>query len=329
MAHPSQAMMPAPPSGGAGGWMRALCAGVWRRPLWRFLIYGAVLHAIISQVTTPPLEPLLAAGQIEQQRGNWIRQTGREPSERELRLLLRQAVDDELLFRDALRQGMHLIDPLTRRRLVRNMRFLGEEGEDAALLRQAFRMGMQLQDQVVRRRLLQLMEFGARARATPIGEAELQAYYQERREALRSRRLSFSHRFFSAERRGAEAAARIARRLASVCAVTGELPADGDVFDAGESFAAQSRAKLGKHFGYAFADVALAAEAGSCLGPVPSSYGSHVVLLSENTVQTPPLAAVRELLREELMERRTREQLRLLGAKLRRRHPMDPVEASY
>ena len=287
------------------------------------------LHLVLGYVKTPEPVPLLTPGQGEQLRLNWIRQTGREPQERELRVLLRQAVDEELLFRKAIAQGMHLIDPLARRRLVRNMRFLGEQGEEKALFRKALRMGMHLQDQLVRRRLLQLMEFGARARVDAIGDEELRAYYAVRREAFRNRRISFEHRFFSNEQRGSEAAEQLARRLAAQCSVTGQLPPDGDVFDAGVSFAAQSRAKIAKHFGFAFADVILYAEAGSCFGPVSSAYGQHIVLLSESTDQIPPLATVRDLLHEELMERGTRRAQQQLVDELRERHPMDPQERSY
>ncbi len=311
------------------GCLRTLCQALWQRPLLRFLLYGVALYLAISYVTVPAPEPLLMAGQGEQLRVNWIRQTGREPDERVLRLLLRQAVNEELLFRSAIDQGMHLIDPLVRRRLVRNMRFLGEEAEAGALLRKAFRMGMQLQDQVVRRRLLQLMEFGARAQVATIGEEELRTYYAERSDALRSRRISFEHRFFSNEKRGEDAAEQLARQLATQCAVTEQLPSDGDVFDAGESFVAQSRAKIGKHFGFAFADVLLRAEAGSCLGPVPSSYGQHVVWLSASVEQMPAFATVRALLHEELMERRTRQQLQRLVGELRERHPMTTQDLSY
>ncbi len=330
LARPDQALMPlALQAGTIRTWWHALWQGIWRYPLWRFLLYGVALHLLISHTTHASPEPLLVDGQIEQLRISWIRQTGGEPNERELRLLLRQAINEELLFRSALDQGLHLIDPLSRRRLVRNMRFLGEEGDAAELLRRALGMGMHLEDILVRRRLLQLMEFAARARVAAVSDRELQAYYHERSLALRRLRISFEHRFFSAERRGAKAAKQVAKQLTAVCAATAELPQDGDVFDAGESFLAQSRAKLGKHFGFAFADAILDAPVERCLGPVASSYGSHVVWVSARTEDTPPLEEVRKLLSEELMEQRTREQIQQEVTQLRAQHPMDSLEASY
>ncbi len=122
-----------------------------------FLAIGALLlglrHGLEAATGEGALAPVLEidAAQVIRLARAFELQMGSPPEPEELALLVRDAIDREILVREALRAGLHRDDPVVRSRLERNMGFVGEGGGHA--FEAALALGMQHDDPVVRRRL--------------------------------------------------------------------------------------------------------------------------------------------------------------------------------
>jgi len=233
--------------------------------------------------------------------------------------------DQELLEREARRLGFDRDDSVIRRRLVRNLRFLGEAGagDEAADYQEALALGLDGSDIVVRRRLLQRLELRAFAwaRATEPSDAELAALLAREPDRFElPARMRFTHVFLSRERRGAalEAADRaLAVRLAGL---TPERASGlGDPFLLGAQLPLRSQAELASSFGEEFASAVAALPPGRWSGPITSSYGLHRVFVQERTPgRAPRLDEVRGVLCEAVVAQRAQMVLADWIARLRR-----------
>jgi hypothetical protein len=240
-------------------------------------------------------------------------------------------VGEELLFREARALGWHRSDPVVQMRLIRNLRFASMQGEDGAvpedpeaLLAQAYALGMDRGDLVVRRRLVQRMRLAITAAATrhEPGDGELQAL--RAREATRLRRppvVQLTQVFLSRDRRGAGCEADARSLLAEL--VEAPVPPDeaigrGDPGLLPARLPLSSERALAARLGPDFAREALRAEPGRWSGPVPSSYGLHLVWVSRRLPgRDPELAEVRRELTALWRAEREREALREAIAMLR------------
>jgi hypothetical protein len=219
--------------------------------------------------------------------------------------------DDELLEREARRLGLERDDGAVQRRLVRNLRFLGEgaTGDDASDFEEALALGLDRSDLVVRRRLVQRLELRALAwaRASEPSDAELTGLLE--REAERfvlPARTRLSQVFLSRDRHtgGLAVADRaLAKRLVLLKPTSGA--GLGDPFLLGSDLAPRTQAELAARFGEPFARSVAALPVGRWSGPIASSYGLHHVFVHDRTpARTPRLEAVRSAVREAVFAER-------------------------
>jgi hypothetical protein len=219
--------------------------------------------------------------------------------------------DQELLEREARRLGLDRDDAGVRRRLVRNLRFLGEgtHGDEEADYEEAIALGLDRSDLVVRRRLVQRLELRAQAwaRATEPSDAELAALLarEPERFALPAR-VRLTHVFLSRDRHGAglaDADRALAKQLPSLAPE--RASGLGDPFLLGSELPPRTRAELAAGFGEAFARAVAELPTGRWSGPIASSYGLHRVFVRE---RLPARAArpgeVRSALREAVFAKR-------------------------
>jgi len=307
------------------------------RPLLHFLAIGGALYALElsglgARAATPagPVPPVaLGPERIEALRRDWLARAGRLPEPRELEALVESALDDEVLLREARAEGLHLVDSVVRQRLVQNMRFLEGEagGDDEALFREALELRMDETDVVVRRRLVGILELAvlASVRGAPPGEAELRAYLEQHASEYGfPERVRLSHVYLSRDARGARLEADARALLASLRA-RGSTPegaaALGDPFLLPRDLPLRSEAELARSLGPDFAREAIRLAPGAWAGPIPSSYGLHLVFVHERREARPAeLSEVRPRVTEALQEERGREALRELKGRLRARY---------
>jgi len=224
--------------------------------------------------------------------------------------------DDALLVHEAFARGLHRSDDVVRRRLIQNLRFAepGDARSDAELLEEAIRLGMHESDLVVRRRLAQKMRLllAEPVRAADPDEEELARYLAAHAERFTEpERVTLSQLYFRDATRARAALPELAPGIDPPAALGDPLPLPREL-------PSHSRAELAARFGPAFADAALAAPDGRWLGPIPSSYGHHLVRVRERSrARLSPLAHVRSEVREALLAERAAAAVRAGIAALR------------
>ncbi len=292
------------------------------RPLLHFLWIGVALFAVDRWWLAPERAPepvVIPAARVEELRGAFLGRAGRMPDGPGLDARLRAEVNDELLYREARSLGFDRDDPVVQRRLVQNMRFAGADPErDAAsLYAEALELGMDRSDPVVRRRLVQRMRLFIEARALEPAptDDELRAYNDTHRESyLQPARVHLVQIFFDGEREGE--AARALAQLVRKGADAGAHRDLGAAFLHGSQQPPQSQRELAQRFGPEFAARVFELPGAAWSGPVPSSYGEHLVWIREHTPETQrEFGEVRtEVSHAVLAERRRRELAAALAA---------------
>jgi hypothetical protein len=302
------------------GWLRA--------PLLHFLVGGAAVFALVRLSVEPAAAPIVVtADDVRRLRLEYTRETGLEPTAADEAALVDRAIEEELLFREALARRLDEHDRSVRHWLVEQMRVLSDDPSADAehLYTRARALGLDRSDLVVRRILVQKMRLlAARAGERLPDDAELHAFYAEHRDAYRPPdRVSFWHVFLASAVHGAGTAAyagEVLARLRSQASPPAEAVRLGDSFAASPHLVAQSRAQVEKLFGAEFAAAIERAGTGEWVGPVRSPYGVHLVWIEAREPGTPPaLEAVRgrvvERWRDEQRKRRVHD---LLGDLARR-----------
>jgi hypothetical protein len=237
------------------------------------------------------------------------------------------AIDDEVLFREAIALGIDREDGAVRERLVRLGGFVGEDASGAeAMEQEARRLGLDRSDLVIRRHLVQMMRLATeRVGAAGLPSEEEVADYLARHADLFAApaRVALAHVYLSRERRGATLAGQAALLLETL-RTENVSPEDGaalgDPFIRGAQVAAASEVDLEQMFGPDFAVAVRDLPERVWVGPVRSSYGLHLVWIRERLApRVPPLAAVRSQVVLRLMHERgaarARERMHALRAR--------------
>lgn len=274
-----------------------------RKPMLHFWLIGLTYYVL----SVPEAEPLTVQypdeASVTDLRSQWLRSTGRAPSDEQLEQLVQHRIDQEILLQEAIRLDLHLFDTVVQQRLLRDMRFMGEEGSDADMLQQAYAMQLHINDEVARRRLVQAMESILRAS----GEQEmpddsaLLALYEARADDFTLPAVqSFSHVFVSRDKHaanGGNKAAQMTQELRANASSADVAKSLSDPFLSGLAFNNLSQRQIARHFGDAFAAAAFECPTATWCGPVESAYGWHVLLVAhrESSLQQ-PMASVKDKL---------------------------------
>ena len=268
-----------PPSNTASGGVPPDRMPRWLRdPLVVFVLLGIGVFALDgwlagSETARPLIE--ITPDEVERLRARWIAQWGREPTGDELQTLVDEAVDEEILYREAQRLGLDRDDAIVRRRLAQKLTFILEDS-------------------------------GATG---PPSEAEVEEYYARHAERYRRPgRTTFDHVFLSGDSR-TDPAGDAAVLLGELRGVDDDgWRRLGDPFMLARSYADRSDQEIAGLFGRAFADAVTELPGGGWNGPVESTYGMHLVRVNDRTSsRTPALAEVRDRVAADLREDRRRE----------------------
>lgn len=265
-----------------------------KEPLIHFLAAGALLfgaYAWLERDREPvaTAEPVrITDGDVRWLVETWRRQWLREPGPEEVRSMIADLVEEELLAREAQEMGLAEGDTVVRRRLAQKLTFLIEDT----------------------------------SRLAEPTAAELRAYYAEHADRFRTgATVSFTQVFFNPTGRAdAEADART-----TLVALGGDETAGaslGDRFLANSAFRDLDQTAVAALFGPDFAEAVFALEPGAWRGPVASGYGQHLVFVSAvKAGVAQPFEAVRDAVArawwQEKEEAARREYMALLRAKYR------------
>jgi len=249
-----------------------------RDPLVVFVLLGIGVFALDGwlaggETARPVIE--ITPDEVERLRARWIAQWGREPTGDELQTLIDEAVDEEILYREAQRLGLDRDDAIVRRRLAQKLTFILEDA-------------------------------GATG---PPSQAEVEEYYAQHAERYRRRgRTTFDHVFLSGDSR-TDPASDAAALLGELRGVDDDgWRRLGDPFMLARSYANRSDQELAGLFGRVFTETVAGLPVGGWNGPVESTYGAHLVRVNGRTPsRAPALAEVRDRVTADLREDRRRD----------------------
>ncbi len=238
---------------------------LWREPLVRFLLIGAVLFAAMTAVKALQRPVVrIDAAELDQLAAYWEAQYQRPPNKAELAGIIHDRIDEELLAREALRLGLDKDDMIIRRRLAQKMGFASDD-----------------------------------AAATAPTDADLRAYYAKTADRYAApAKVSFQQVFFSGDRPkgGAQAAAAQALERAEE---GGREDPTGDPFVFPLAYDDASLPDLVRDYGPAFVKLLQTAPVGGWQGPVVTPYGWHLVKITARRQGAPSsFDAVRDQVRD-------------------------------
>lgn len=238
-----------------------------REPLTGFILLGAGIFAVDRFWNGAPVaigessHIVVTATQQATLRDAFRAESGRNPTDEEMRSRLDRWVQEEVLYREALALNLDRKDLIVHRELTQKMRFL-------------------LQDATVL--------------PTP-SDAELQRWLDQHMTRYgRPSRLSFEQVFLSRGRRGDHLQAD-ATHVGELLAKAPDAYAGlGDPFPLGQTVQELDPMQLRREFGAAFADAALNLPAATWSAPIASGFGLHFVRVTHRSAFQPaPLSEVR------------------------------------
>ena len=243
-----------------------------KEPLLHFLIIGAVIFVVFSIVNKDEIDVsgnkiVVTAAEVERLSDNWSKKWDRPPTETELQGLVESYIEEEVYYREALALGLDKNDTILRRRLMQKMEFLSN---DLAELNQP-------------------------------DESALNKYFLDNQEKYKlPARVSFTHIYFSLDKRGAKAFEDAKNLLSQLNDLS--APEKGDSFMLQYDFNQETPFEVARLFGTGFAEQLFTLETNTWQGPIESGYGLHLVRISEKIdSRTPELASVIEKVRTDLM----------------------------
>ncbi len=244
----------------------------YKEPLLHFLIIGAVIFVVFTVVnkeeaTVSGNKIVISSAEIERLSDNWSKKLNRPPTETELQGLIESYIKEEVYYREALALGLDQNDTILRRRLMQKMEFLSN---DLADLNQP-------------------------------DESELNKYFVDNQGKYKlPARMSFTHIYFSLDKRGAMAL-EDSKKVLSELNVP-RAPERGDSFMMEYDFIQETPFEVVRLFGKGFAEELFTLGINTWQGPIESGYGLHLVRISEKVdSRMPELASVIDKVRTDLM----------------------------
>ncbi len=271
---------------------------LWRQPLLHFLLLGAgifALNAAFNGGNDADQSIVVTATDVARLSEVWQRQWGRPPNEAELRGMVDQQVREEVLYREAVALGLDKDDIIIRRRLAQKVEFIAE---DLSV-------------------------------DTEPTQAELDAFYAAHPQRyLEPSRLTFSQLYFSRDRHGqgtdARADAALERLRSELALDDAAVTALADPFMLQSAYADRSAPELDRLFGGNFGARLAALPTGSWQGPVPSSFGMHLIhITTRSDARLPPLAEIRDAVARDVLDAKRRDANARFYETLRTRYRID------
>lgn len=285
---------------------------LFKSPALHFLLIGALLFTlhqgwvVFSLRHTPAVKEELVIGkeQIKQIKKYILAQTGLRATPAQIQAAIQKAIDDEILYRQALALHLDRNNPSIRHRLIQLARFVSEDpkASDAAHYRKALELGLDRSDLVIKRHLISMMRLVAKKVPTPqapsrVSKEELQDYLEQHPQSfMKPLQVKFTQIYFSRDKRGSQGASQ-AKVLLKQLQNEGKKPNEalglGDPFLEGNHFSWLNDSALQRLFGPIFTRHLAELEVGKWHGPLPSSFGWHLVFIEgTRPAQVPPLETV-------------------------------------
>lgn len=241
-----------------------------KEPLVHFALLGVLIFGLFSLVGEQDSENeiLIDDSDIDHLVELWQLQWQRPPTEEELQGLITKYVDQEILYREALKMNLDHNDEIVKRRLAQKMEFLGND-------------------------LSSLVN--------PPTDENLKTYFDEHQEEYKTDYQYTLYQVVFTTDKHQDPIAK-ANQVLEESATTdiSSIKSKGDSFALNFSYSNASATSLKRSFGDAFVDQLPELTTGQWTGPIRSGFGAHLVYLKEKTEpQIPEFTKVRnEVLRD-------------------------------
>ncbi len=250
---------------------------IFKDPLFVFLAAGVFLFVFWEywgSGDAPENNQIsVSLAKVNQIENAWTKQMQRPPRNDELKQLIEQYIEEEILYREALAMGLQKDDVIIRRRLTQKISFL-------------------------------IQDVAAQEQPT---ETELRSYFDENKELFKTPgRISFTHIYFSQDIRG-DAAFNDAEETLGELNKKGleRLPKSGDPFMLHYDYSEMSGTEVFRLFGEPFATEVFRFKPGKWAGPVQSGYGIHLVRVLKNIPsRMPEFDEVKDSVRVKFMDKK-------------------------
>lgn len=247
---------------------------ILREPLLHFLLLGTAIfgaHRLRSNPHgTQPGNIVVTEGRIEALVAAFTRTWQRPPTASEREGLMRDYIREEVYVREAIALGLNQDDIVIRRRLRQKLEFVSED---------------------------------LTAGAEPT-DRQLRAYLTAHPDAFRIEpRYTFRQVFLNPHRQGDRRSHDAARLLARLRQAGTDPDTVGDASLLDHSFEALPASLVAEQFGDQFTAELGKLPIGQWRGPVPSTYGAHLVLVDNRThARVPALEEVRDAVRRDWVD---------------------------
>ena len=172
----------------------------------------------------------------------WVTQVGREPTMSEVDGIIKQLLDEEILYREAIKLGLDKNDIIIKRRLAQKIGFLRQEGDTS---------------------------LPTESEVNDFYNRNLDKYYVEKR-------ITFSHIYFSSSKTDEDDSSKALNLIKN-----GSSDANfGEPFLLGKNFSSKTIREIERSFGKTFSQDIQNLTLKEWSGPLKSEYGSHLVFIN-------------------------------------------------
>jgi hypothetical protein len=217
---------------------------ILKEPLVQFLTIGALLFFMYGLINTEESrnEIVVDTNLINELAAKWELKRNRQPSLQELKGLVNQYIEQEVLYREALAMNLDHNDEIVKRRLAQKMEFLSD--------------GL--------------------AESLQPTEEMLVTYYEENKENYKKSPIyTMQQVYFSEEKR-----VNVFEDAKS--ALKSENPEElGDNISLSSQYTTVSALKIARDYGSAFATALDSLPIGEWTGPIYSGFGVHIIFITE------------------------------------------------
>ncbi|MBO0324139.1 peptidyl-prolyl cis-trans isomerase [Muricauda sp. CAU 1633] len=241
-----------------------------KEPLVHFFLLGIVLFVIYSQVNKNDSEQdiVIDNADIAHMAELWRMQWQRPPTSEELQGLIEKYVNQEVLYREALRMNLDHNDEIVKRRLAQKMEFLGQDLSGLV---------------------------------APASEENLKAYFEDHKKDFETPyRYTLYQILFTEDNHvnPLEKAKNVLQKYG--LSDTQGMQDKGDVFLLNYKLKDTDAFYLNREFGEQFTKQLEELPVGQWIGPIKSGYGVHLVYLESKTPPSiPSFAEVKDKVKRE------------------------------
>ena len=274
---------------------------ILREPLTHFLFLGVLIFAAHAwrgkdrQDTTLKDRIEVTAGTLSWLGEGFAKQWNRAPDEKELQGLVNDHIREEMLYREALEMGLDRNDTIVRRRMAQKMEFLSQDI----------------------------------AASVEPNEAAMREYFTKNAaNYAKPAQVSFRHVYFSMERRG-EMLEEDAKAALEALTRGADEETLGDPSLLPHEFKNADTNEITASFGDKFTAAMKGMPEREWHGPLASSYGLHLVLVSGRAkLETMSFESVRDAVMRDFSEERRQEANLDFIARLKQRYEINIDETA-